>query len=423
MANDNEQNDSELKERLAAARLAMSPEEEKKEWQGREDYLRARKKEAALAMVSGEQKAKLEEEAKAREEQLQKQKKLAALELIRKQGEEKKKSQLAEEQKKQDEEAELERVRRIEQIMESKAEIKGLVNQKVGGPRTIHTLSDDIAETVKRDKITASKIIIQEKVMRQTARAEEELKQKKKRSSIVISLSLILVSLGILSVIIVWWQKREEDNQPILANKESLIFADRQIKIDTTNLDRATLQSAQISEYQKLQADPVSGSGISDLYFTKTVQETIDEKVVTKTVILTAGDYLKETTLITDDFSRFVNNDFMVGFLGYNHVSPFFIFKTNNYKYLADAMLLTGKPIIIELFNTFWSEDQKNLSRGSLFKDITLKNYDLRVLKNDLNESVAGYVFLDEKTLLFFETEEDFLKILDAFLIARPTTR
>jgi len=30
---------------------------------------------------------------------------------------------------------------------------------------------------------------------------------------------------------------------------------------------------------------------------------------------------------------------------------------------------------------------------------------------------------LDEKTLLIFETEEDFLKILDLFLLTRPTTR
>lgn len=100
MTNFNGQNDPELKKRLAAARLAMSPEEEKAEWQDREEYLRARKKEAALSMASNEQKTKLEEEAKAREELLQKQKKLEALELIRKQEEQKRKQQLAEEQKK-----------------------------------------------------------------------------------------------------------------------------------------------------------------------------------------------------------------------------------------------------------------------------------------------------------------------------------
>lgn len=423
MINSNEQKDPELKKKLAAARLAMSPEEEKKEWQSREEYLRARKKEAALSMASNEQKAKLEEEAKAREEQLQKQKKLETLELIRKQEEERRKKQLAEEQKKRDEEAEAERVRRIEQIIESKAEIKGLVNQKAGGLQTIRTLGDDIAETVKRDKVTASKIIIQEKAMRQAAHAAEELQKKKKRSTIVIAISLVLVTLGLFSIVFMWWQKREENRQPIQVVKESLIFADRQIKIDTTNLDREALRQAQKNEYERLKLPDADSRGISDLYFTKTIQEIVDEKVVEKILFLSASDYLKEATLVTDDFARFADTDFMVGFVGHNHVSPFFIFKTNNYKHLADAMLLAGKPIITELYNSFWNEDEKNRARGALFRDITLKNYDLRILKSDLDESVASYVFLDEKTLLIFETEDDFLKILDAFLIARPTTR
>lgn len=151
--------------------------------------------------------------------------------------------------------------------------------------------------------------------------------------------------------------------------------------------------------------------------------ETVGEKVIEKTEFLTASDYLREATVVTDDFSRFTSDNFMVGFLGHNRLSPFFIFKTNNYKNLANAMLLDGKSIITEPYSPFWDEDKKNLARGSLFGDITLKNYDLRVLKDNLDESLAGYVFLDEKTLLIFETEEDFLKILDLFLLTRPATR
>jgi hypothetical protein len=423
MTNFNGQNDPELKKRLAAARLAMSPEEEKAEWQDREEYLRARKKEAALSMASNEQKTKLEEEAKAREELLQKQKKLEALELIRKQEEQKRKQQRAQEQKKRDSETEAERVRKIEQIMESQAEIKGLVKQEAGGPQTIRTLKDDIAETVRRDKITASKIIIQEKTMRQAARADEELKKKKRRSTIVMTISLVLVTLGVASMAFVWWQKKEEAKQPVQAVKESLVFADRQIKIDATNLNREDLRLAQKKEYEKLQADDANSNGISELYFTKVTSETVGEKVIEKTEFLTASDYLSEATAVTDDFSRFTSDNFMVGFLGHNRLSPFFIFKTNNYKNLANAMLLDGKSIITEPYSPFWDEDKKNLARGSLFEDITLKNYDLRVLKDNLGESLAGYVFLDEKTLLIFETEEDFLKILDLFLLTRPTTR
>ncbi|MFA5736708.1 MAG: hypothetical protein WC893_00885 [Candidatus Paceibacterota bacterium] len=424
MTNDNKQNDPELKKKLAAARLAMSPEEEKKEWQSHEDYLSARKKEAAAAMISNEQKTLLEEEVKAREERLQKQKKIEALESLRQKEEKKRKKQLAEEQKKQYEEAETERVKKIEKILESKAEIKGLIKQGLGKPKTIRTLRDDIAETVKRDRVTASKIIIQEKAMRQAAQTEATLQKKRKRSNIIIFISLVLVFLGLSSVIFVWWQKREEKKPSAPIIKESLIFSDRLLKIDITNLsDRESLKNAQKKEYKKLQDSLNENRGVSDLYFTKNIQETVGEKIIEKTLILTASDYLEKATLVTDDFSRFASNDFMVGFLGYNRISPFFVFKTNDYKHFADALLLAGKPIITELFSVFWDNDKKELARGSLFQDLTLKNYDLRILKSVDNESIAGYVFLDKKTLLIFETEEDFLKILDAFLITRPVTR
>lgn len=423
MTNDNQQNDPELKKRLAAARLAMSPEEAPQEWQDHEDYLVTRKKEAAMAMISSEQRARLEEEARAREELLQKQKKLEALELARKQGEERKKKQLAEEQKKQYEQAEAERLQRIEKITESKAEIESLIKQKVGGPRTIRTLRDDIAETVKQDQITASKIIAQEKALRQAARAEKILQRKRKRERLIVFLSFTLIAVGMLSVVFVWWQKMEAKRPSAPITKDSIIFADRLIKIDTTELEQEGLKLAQKTEYQKRQGALSDNQGISDLYFTQTIYETIEEKTIEKTLILSANDYLTKATLVTDSFSRFADDDFMLGFLGYKKISPFFIFKTHNYKHLADAMLLAGKPIITELFSPFWTEDEKNLARNSFFRDITLKNYDLRVLKSEADDSVAGYVFLDEKTLLIFETEEAFLKILDAFLVTHPITR
>lgn len=418
MDNNSNQNEEELKERLTAARLAMSPNEEKVEWRNREDYLQARKKEAAVAMVSTEQKARLEEEAKTREEILQKQKKIAALELIRKQEEEERKKNFAEEQKKRDEAAETERLQKIERIIQSKAEIKGLVRQDVGGPQTIRTLRDDIAETVKRDQVTASKIITQERALRQEANEQKVLAQKKKRANIVLATSIFFVIFGLMAIGVVWIQKKEEASIKVEPIKTSILFSDQQLKIDTTGLTKEAFVTAQKEAYKKLKNNPGT-KDVTDLYFSKTIDEVVDEKIVSREVFLGATEYLATSTEITDNFVRFVKDDFMVGFLRDQNVSPFFIFKTNDYKYLADAMILSGKPIINELFGLFWTEDENNRAHGAVFQDLTLKNYDLRVLKNENDEAIAGYTFLDDETLLFFETESDFQKLLEAFLVSQ----
>lgn len=413
--NDNQdQNEEKLRERLAAARLDMSPEEKKEEWRGRENYLSERKKEAAMAMISGEQKTRLEEEARAREELLQKQKKIEELELVKKRREEAQKKILAEEQSKKDEAAEEKRLKQIENIIESKAEIKGLVKEKTGGLKAIKTLKHDIAETVKNDQITASKIIIQERAMRQEFDRQKKSTQRKKRTGVILTISLFFVIAGLVAVVFVWWYRKNEGLKEITPTKTSLIFSDEQLKIDTTNLTKETLKLVQKETFEKLRASSNS-KNVIDLYFVKKIDEIVKKEKISKEVTLEASEYLATSTEVSGDFYRFVSKDFMVGVIRNQDISPFFIFKTDNYKHVADAMIVSGKSIISNLFSLFWSEDQNNSARRAIFHDLTLKNYDLRVLKDEEDKTVAGYVFLDNKTILFFESEKDFQKLLEIF--------
>ena len=413
--NDNQdQNEEKLRERLAAARLDMSPEEKKEEWRGRENYLSERKKEAAMAMISGEQKTRREEEARAREELLQKQKKIEELELVKKRREEAQKKILAEEQSKKDEAAEEKRLKQIENIIESKAEIKGLVKEKTGGLKAIKTLKHDIAETVKNDQITASKIIIQERAMRQEFDRQKKSTQRKKRTGVILTISLFFVIAGLVAVVFVWWYRKNEDLKKIIPTKTSLIFSDEQLKIDTTNLTKETLKLVQKETFEKLRASSNS-KNVIDLYFVKKIDEIVKKEKISKEVTLEASEYLATSTEVAGDFYRFVSKDFMVGVIRNQDISPFFIFKTDNYKHVADAMIVSGKSIISNLFSLFWSEDQNNSARRAIFHDLTLKNYDLRVLKDEEDKTVAGYVFLDNKTILFFESEKNFQKLLEIF--------
>ena len=138
----------------------------------------------------------------------------------------------------------------------------------------------------------------------------------------------------------------------------------------------------------------------------------IQGKEAIETKRLVAAQKMAAWLNVPESAAIFFADRFMLGIFKINNGSfPFYIFKTNDYKRLANAMLENENEIFNALFQPFSNHE---VSLGNQFKDRTLKNMDLRILTDDKGDTAGLYSFTSSDTLIFAPNEVIFGKILNA---------
>lgn len=396
-------------DKLAKAKLALSGEEKLTNWKKEGEDLERRRQEAIRAMASNEQKKAWEEAEKARQNKIEAQKKLAELEAKRHLSEQEKRQKLSEEQRKIDEQEEAKRIAQIDKILKSQREIDLIKKNPNAGPAPIRTLTRDIGEVAQKGKLSASGII--------TNTPDKESLAPSKRQGLGqswlagIGLILILGGVGVFLWSIL--QRQETSLAPLAETRQSLIFADEQIAI---NLEELSIEQIQQELATRNSTPPREKEWVQEIYFTYQRREQTPEGLVTN---LTEAD---PTTLMTklelelpDELLRFLEPKLMFGFYYGQKTTPFYIFKTKNYKKTADALLNNENIIVSELFSSLVEASTTEKILSSPFQDKMISNYDTRLVVDEANTVIALYSWLDKETLTITTNESTFIKILNSF--------
>lgn len=393
--------------RLAKAKLALSGDEAKKDWQKDAEYLAKRKAEAAKALASQEQIKALEELAKEKAGKLETQRKLAELEELRRKAEEEKRKKLAEEQLNKDTEAEAERQRKIKQIIESEKEISFIKKDDSVSPEPIKTLTRDTGLAIRKGQLSASQIILNKKTIDQSNLATIK---SKKNFSWLIGLGILIIIIGLIITIIAFNQRKINSLAQIENTRSSLIFVENQISI---NLNDKTSQEARAELKKYFNENSNNKESLAEIYFVKNLEKDSEkglEIILTETSLL---DGLKSVDInLPDNFSRFIDNKGLLGLHQSQKNEPFYIFKTTNYKNVANALLTEENSIVVELLKPFLDATTTEEILNLEFQDKMINNYDTRIILNNLSQIIALYSWFDEKTLIVTTNELSFQKIL-----------
>jgi hypothetical protein len=394
---------------LAKAKLALSGEEKLISWKKEGEDLEKRRQEAVRALASDEQKKAWAEEEKARQNKLDAQKKLAELEAERRLNEQEKRKNLSEEQIKRDQELEAERIAQIDKILESQKEIDRIKKDPKAGPAPIRTLTRDIGEVAQRGGLSASGIIT-------NTPDKKSLAPSKKRGgqSWLIGIGLILILGGLGAVLWSVLQRQETSIAPLAETRQSIIFADEQISI---NLDETTAEQAKDNLGNKSLTPPESRERVQEIYFTYQEREQTPQGLVTR--IEEANPTVFATKLelnLPDELLRFLEPKMMFGFYYGQKTTPFYIFKTKNYKNVADALINNENLIASELFAPLVGASTTEKILTNNFQDKMIDNYDTRLIIDEANTVIALYSWLSRDTLVFTTNESTFSKILNSFL-------
>lgn len=395
--------------KILKAKLALTGQAEVEDWKEDLASLEKRRSEASKALASPEQKKAQEEIERAEINKRESQKKLAELEAVRRVEEENKKKKLAEEQRKKDEQAELERLAKIEAILKSQKEIETIKKDPQAGTTPIRTLTRDIGQAIQSEGLSATKII---------TNTPDEKKITSSPSRVwLVSLIAFLVIGGLFVGVWSIWLRQTVITTRALTNRQSLIFANKQIAIDLDKKSSAEL----LTELTTVKTN-LTGTGNSEtteIYFTYQLSTTTSQGIVTTRDEAGVAIYGKSFGLnLPDDFTRQVEPRWMLGYRG-EQASPFYIFKTKDYKNLADSLLKNEGKIVGTLLSPFLDASTTAQIETEIFRDKMVKNYDTRLVIDDTNVPIAIYSWLDQDTLLITINESVFVSILDSYFTSK----
>ncbi len=395
--------------KLAKAKLALSGEEKVTSWQKTSEDFEKRRAEAARAMASDEQKKAWAEAEAARLAKTEAQKKLADLELARKQTEEEKRSNLSQEQIKKDAEEEARRVAKVQEILRSQQEIDLIKKNPTAGPAPIRTLTRDISEAIGREGLSASKIITQ------TPNQEDFSKRGSdgKNRSWLAGISIVLVIAGLIAIVWAVGQRQVSSLAPTVITRQGLLFSDQQIAID---LDKLGTEQIRQELLARSLATTTGKEGWQEIYFTYQTKEQSATGLVTKMTEANPTLVAEKVNLgLPDQFLRFLEPKLMLGIYSAEGNTPFYIFKTKNYKNVASALLGNENLILGELLAPFSNASTTERIKSSPVQDKMVSNYDTRLILGEANNVIAIYSWLDKETVVFTTNENTFIKVLGAY--------
>lgn len=107
---------------------------------------------------------------------------------------------------------------------------------------------------------------------------------------------------------------------------------------------------------------------------------------------------------------------YMLGIYTDGKISPFIILSVGDFGSSYAGMLRWEKDMPDDLNGIFQPVQQIGTSTQKLFEDLSLKNVDLRVIKDKTGKIMMLYSFLDKKTLLLAESENVFNAVLSKYI-------
>lgn len=302
-----------------------------------------------------------------------------------------------------------------ESVKESK-EPKAVPASDSGIPR-IRTYKEDIAEAVGSQKASLTSIAAAEAQRRAKRPLSAGVKARqvdwKKIGVISGSALLIGLSIGIFVYFLLFYQKEES---PVQEEIQSIIFAERQKRIDITDSSaRRVIQ--QLTEERSLSA--LSLGQIKHLHLTTT-----DTRTGTTHTLTTSEFFNAIGAGVDDAFLRSLDQDFMVGIHSFDRNQPFMIFTSNSYQHSFAGMLTWERVMYQDLF-PFMGKDidpangravnprtGEEIILKPAFEDIIVQNIDARALVSEGGTTQLLYAFPNQQTLIITTNENTLIEIV-----------
>lgn len=269
--------------------------------------------------------------------------------------------------------------------------------------KALRTYQGDVEETLSKTKSSSATIMLAEQRKRESSPLLTQRPKNlaiRNKTFVVVGLSLLI--LGLIVVGSVYYFKSKEKVVVEMKTKAIIVYSAEK-QIPSVGITREALINRYVSEKESFKMPPNSVLFLNivddSLVFTN-----IDE--ITKIL----------TPRMPSELIRSLENKYMLGVYSFDSNEPFIIFKVDDFPTAYSSMLKWEKDMVSDLGRIFQiSKDE--LGNETIFSDQTIKNKDLRILRNTSQKTVLLYSFIDKNTIVVTSNENIFNAIIGKYLI------
>ena len=269
--------------------------------------------------------------------------------------------------------------------------------------QSLRTYQGDIEETLSKNKTSISSIVIMEQKRREQALGEDGLERNSgRRNKFFIIIGGTLLLLGITTVGIVYYMQSQNEIIVVQKTKALLAFGEEKIvPIETQTREKLVSLFDKEKESFKL---PVN----SILYINIVGEADISAPI---TLVLSLLAPRMPPSLL-----RSFEEKYMLGVYSFDTNEFFIILKTSDFA-TSFAGMLKWEADLQKDIGVLFDIEQNASTTINIFVDRSLKNKDLRILKDSVGNTLLLYSFVDKNTLIITKNETVFGAILPKYLI------
>jgi len=273
--------------------------------------------------------------------------------------------------------------------------------------RVVRTTAGDIEKVIKGDNVSIAKIFIEERERKRRMGEKIYIGEGRKKHNVVLILSILFI-LAVTSAISYFIVLSKETPTGIVKQIriKSIIYADSSIVFDATP----------------------RGDFRRDLETSLAQTEILNDKI--KTIIFTDKDRDKTKQIKASEFlgllgvevpsglSRILEPEFMFGVHSQDTNYGFIILKNKSFENAFAGMLSWEESILSDL-GSILTETIAGRAEGASWEDLEIKNTQLRGLRDNTDNTILLYSFLNKETILITASNDTFIEVLKRF--QRPT--
>ncbi|MBA3733125.1 hypothetical protein H0W91_01980 [Patescibacteria group bacterium] len=269
--------------------------------------------------------------------------------------------------------------------------------------KSLRTYQGDVEEAIVNTKSSSASILIAEQKRRERnlQTFDNPPKDSKTRNEIVMIGAGLLLLLGVVTMGTVYYLKANE-KVTIEQKTKALVGFSNEKKLNVASSTREQIMAEIVSARDK------SNLPLNSVLYFNTINSSgsainIDELLITL------------APRIPESLARSFEGRYMIGIYSFDQAEPFIILKTADYPTSFSGMLKWEKDIPSDIGEIF----SISPTASSTFSDLSLKNKDLRILKNSTGQTILSYSFIDKTTLIITKNEGILTAILQKYLIGQ----
>lgn len=262
--------------------------------------------------------------------------------------------------------------------------------------KRLRTYKEDVAEALKREKTTVVKMVLDEQ-RRKEGLAEIPAGSPKKNALLTwLSIILLVLGGGTIGAIYVFKKTDEATINKSGGKIASLIFAENEQKISVT--DAGSGRFGKLIKTEVIGAD-IRLDTIENLYFTEIGNVVSSKGEPLETGIGSARLWGALGINLPPVLLRSLSDEFMFGIHAWNGNQSFIILKNDFYENAFAGMLKWEESMAKDLLPIMTNRPADSFF-GEPFRDLVIKNRDIRGIVDENGEPVLMYTFVNRETVV-----------------------